>query len=146
MESKLSKVLGILKEQWEDNRVKFAIFGVIAYTIITIIYLINLSAFNQSVVGQKYVDILLKGDWTQYFIWFAILIIFWIAILYGIFRLIRETYEVERYHRLLVFILPIVLMLILFVCIWIEIQVPILRIVSMIAIGGSLIFSNISGN
>lgn len=146
MESKLSKVLEILKEQWEDNRVKFAIFGVIAYTIITIIYLINLRAFNQSVVGKKYVDILLQGDWTQYFIWFAILIIFCIGILYGIFRLIRETYEVERCHRLLVFILPIVLMLVLFVCIWIEIQVPILRIVSMIAVGGSLIFSNISGN
>jgi hypothetical protein len=146
MESKLSKVLEILKEQWEDNQVKLAIGGVIAYTIIAIIYLKNLRAFNQSVVGQKYVNILLQGDWTQYFIWFVILTIACAGILYGIFRLIWGTYEVERWHRLLVFILPIVLVFFLFGCIWIEIQVPILRIVGIVAVGGALIFSNTSGN
>lgn len=146
MESKLSEVSEILKEQWEDNQVKFAIGGVIVYAIIAIIYLITLRTFNQSVVGQKYVDILLQGDWTQYFIWFVILTILCAVILYGIFRLIWGTYEVERCHRLLVFILPIVLVLFLFGCIWIEIQVPVLRIAGIAAVGGALIFSNISGN
>lgn len=146
MDSNLSKVSEILKEQWEDYRVKFAICGVIVYAIIAIIYLINLRAFNQSVTGQKYVDILLQGNWSQYFIWFVILMVVCAFILYGIFRLIRETYEVERCHRLLVFILPIVLVLILFICLWIEIQIPILRIVGILALGGACIFSNISGN
>ena len=146
MESKLSEVSEILNEQWEDNQVKFAICGVMVYTIISIIYLINLHAFNQSVVGQKYVDILLQGDWIKYFIWFVILTIVCAGILYRIFRLIWETYEVERYHRFLVFILPIVLVLFLFGCIWIEIQNPILRIAGIAAVGGALIFSNISGN
>lgn len=146
MESKHLKVSEIVKEQWEDNQVKFAICGVMVYAIISIIYLINLHAFNQSVVGQKYVDILLQGDWIQYFIWFVILTIVCAGILYRIFRLIWETYEVERCHRFLVFILPIVLVLFLFGCIWIEIQNPILRIAGIAAVGGALIFSNISGN